>query len=112
MNKLLVHKVTDSTNKIYAKWVYELLKDVRQHGAPFDSHDERDRAIAAHKSYLCYSRRLSRTHGGHLLLGVVRIFPERRNEIPLSSRALSAWQTFKMAQEGVFFAARWRGPWC
>ena len=103
VNKLLVHKVTDSTNNIYAKWVYELIKDVRHHGVPFDSHDERDRAIAAYMSYLCYAGRLSHIHGGHLLSGFVHIFPEHRNELPLFSRALSAWQTFKMTQEGGSF---------
>ena len=35
--------------------------------------------------------------------GFVHIFPEHRNELPLSSRALSAWQTFKMTQEGGSF---------
>ena len=52
VNKLLVHQVTDSTNDIYAKWVHELLKDTRRHGVPFESHDERDRALAAYMSYL------------------------------------------------------------
>ncbi|CAK0903468.1 unnamed protein product [Prorocentrum cordatum] len=98
--RLLIHKVDDNTNWIYVNWVSRFLRAAQKDAIPLDTIKQRDAAMAQYLSFMCYTLQLPHVHGGHLLSGFAHIFPEHKDAMPLSARALKSWEALRMMPEG------------
>ena len=100
VNRLQVHAVDDRTNDIYTAAVRELLIQMRYERVPFTTLEERDRAMADYLSDFCYLRGGSLARAGHLVSGFTHIFPEHKQHMPETARALLTWHRLGLSAEG------------
>ena len=99
-NRLAIHAVDDKTNVAYERAVREFLIDAKRVGVPFETVQQRDKALAAFLADQCYVRNQGYSKGSVLFNGFMHIFEDHRNFLPLSARALKAWERQQQGQEG------------
>ena len=99
--RLVVHAVDDVTNQIYEKEVRTFLLDVKRHGLPFSTYEERDAALGGYISDMCYVMQLPFSRGSALFNGFMHIFEDHRNKLPVAARALKSWSRMGFQKEGA-----------
>ena len=100
-NRLAVHAVDDSTNKVYVRAVRTFLQEARRCQLRLTSFDDVDKAMAAYMSDLCFLQEAGPTAGSSLLSGMTHCFEELRGHLPRSARCLKAWHGIAAVGEGV-----------
>ena len=99
-NRLIVHAVDDATNKVYVRAVVDFLKECKRHAVPFHTYHLRDLALARHLEDQCYIHLGSVNTGANTFFGFLHIFEDHREKMPISARALKAWQRMAQGNEG------------
>ena len=97
---MAVHAVDDVTNRVYEKAVREFLIDVKRTGVAFSTFYERDFALSKYLESLCYLESRGYAAGSNAFHGFAHIFGEHKNRLPLSARALKAWERQQLCREG------------
>eukprot|EP00959_Pyramimonas_sp_CCMP1952_P459403 9478204-Pyramimonas_sp.AAC.1 len=72
---------------------------MRYERVPFDTFDERDRAMADYLSDFGYLREGSLAKASLLASGFTRIFPEHLQRMPETARALLTWHRLGLSRE-------------
>ena len=98
--RLLIHSVSDKTIDMYIKAVRPFLKHLLLHRISPNTPREWDRALASFLDDMCYLGGLNVNDGSKLVAGFSYLFPEFKEELPLSDRSIIAWQRLSHASEG------------
>ena len=99
-NRLLVHAVSDGTGTAYAKAVTAALRDVKMHQLPFRTEAQVDAALSSLLEHWCFVEDRGLNDGRALFHGWNHFFPRFRHRLPLSHRALCAWERLAPSREG------------
>ena len=99
-NRLLVHAVSDSTGTAYAKAVTAALRDVKMHQLPFRTEEQVDAALSSLLEHWCFVEDRGLNDGRALFHGWNHFFPRFKHRLPLSHRALCAWERLAPSREG------------
>ena len=78
----------------------EFLIDVKRTEVPFATFYERDYALSKYLESLCYLESRGYAAGSNTFHGFAHIFGEHKNRLPLSARALKAWERQQLSREG------------
>ena len=95
-----MHAVDDAVDKVYAAAVRDFLKTCKRTDEAMTTIDERDEALARHLEHLCYQDHKNLSSGANLLSGWLHVFPEHKDHMPKSGRALQAWGKLADKAEG------------
>ena len=98
--RLLTHSVADATAVQWAPKVRQFLEFCIQRGWQLTSELEVDRALADYMDVQCYGERKRPTLGSVVMFGLLVIWPELRNKLPLALRSLKSWQKLSGVSEG------------
>lgn len=102
-NRLLVHAVADSTNKSYSKEVRIFLQTLKMHNITFRDFATFDRLAAKDLEHRCYALGQNVARGKLLVNGLYQIFPEAKEHLKLTRRALLSWERSTIPGEGKPF---------
>ena len=98
--RLLTHSVADATAAQWAPKVRDFLGYCVDKGWKLQSANAVDCALADYMDTKCYRDRLRPTWGSVVLFGLLVIWPELRNRLPLALRSLKSWQRLVVSVEG------------
>ncbi|CAK0835831.1 unnamed protein product [Prorocentrum cordatum] len=93
-------EVADATASQWAPKVRQFLNFCIQRSFQLTSESEVDRALADYMGIQCYGERKRATLGSVVLFGMLVIWPELRNKLPLALRCLKSWQKLAGTSEG------------
>ena len=87
-NRLIIHAVQDDTIEVYDAAVHRFLRSCLMSGVSFNSVEEKDISLADHLADLCYIQKAGFNEAARLMSGLNHFFPEVKDRLPISSRAL------------------------
>ncbi|CAK0879893.1 unnamed protein product, partial [Prorocentrum cordatum] len=98
--RLLTHSVADVSAAQWAPKVRDFLSHCVDKGWELRSANAVDHALADYMDMKCYKDRLRPAWGSIVLFGLLVIWPELRNQLPLALRSLKSWQRLVISVEG------------
>lgn len=102
-NRLLVHAITDGSNKQYLKEVRIFCQRLKMHGKSFQNVQQLDKLLSKECEIRCYGLEQQFGCGKNLLYGILTIWPDLKDGLPRARRALAAWERNVLSTEGKPF---------
>jgi len=99
-NRLHVHAVADGSNNQYLREVRIFIQNLKMFniGVPTKAHF--DLALSRELEHRCYGLRQDAQRGKNLVHGVAQVYPELKDSLVLTRRALAGWERLRTAGEG------------
>lgn len=99
-NRLLAHAIDDFSNAQYLKDVRQFLMNCKMHNIPVRTWQELDLALSREMELRCYGLRQNVGRGDNLLHGIGTLYPQAKQYLHVSRRALEGWRRNTVAGEG------------
>ena len=92
MPRLLVHAVTDNGVRNYLRAIWRFLGFAQREKETGENIADLDRAATWAMEHMAYEEQRSSQAGKDLRAGLLHLYPELKDELPISARALESWE--------------------